>query len=40
MISVRYDSEGFSGMRISKELTVNANTTTAKTKLRIIADVR
>ncbi|MBR5253656.1 MAG: DUF1573 domain-containing protein [Bacteroidales bacterium] len=40
MISVRYDSEGSSGMRISKEVTVNANTTPAKTKLRIIADVR
>lgn len=39
-ISVKYDSEGSSGMRISKEVTVNANTTPAKTKLRIIADVR
>lgn len=39
-ISVKYDSEGSSGMRISKEITVNANTTPAKTKLRIIADVR
>lgn len=38
-ISVKYDSEGSSGMRISKEVTVNANTTPAKTKLRIIADV-
>ena len=39
-ISVKYDSEGSSGMRISKEVTVNANTTPAKTKLKIIADVR
>jgi hypothetical protein len=39
-ISVKYDSEGASGMRISKEVTVNANTTPAKTKLKIIADVR
>lgn len=39
-ISVKYDSEGSSGMRISKDVTVNANTTPAKTKLRIIADVR
>ncbi len=39
-ISVKYDSEGSSGMRISKEVIVNANTTPAKTKLRIIADVR
>lgn len=40
MISVKYDSEGSAGMRISKEVTVNANTTPAKTKLKIIADVR
>ena len=40
MISVKYDSEGSVGMRISKEVTVNANTTPAKTKLKIIADVR
>lgn len=40
IISVRYDSEGSSGMRITKEITVNANTTPAKTKLKIIADVR
>lgn len=40
IISVKYDSEGSSGMRISKEVTVNANTTPAKTKLKIIADVR
>jgi hypothetical protein len=40
MISVRYDSEGSSGMRITKEITVNANTTPAKTKLKIMADVR
>lgn len=39
-ISVKYDSEGASGMRITKDVTVNANTTPAKTKLRIIADVR
>lgn len=39
-ISVKYDSEGSSGMRITKNVTVNANTTPAKTKLRIIADVR
>lgn len=39
-ISVKYDSEGSSGMRITKDVTVNANTTPAKTKLRIIADVR
>lgn len=39
-ISVKYDSEGSSGMRITKEVTVNANTTPAKTKLKIIADVR
>ena len=40
MISVKYDSEGSAGMRISKEVTVNANTTPAKTKLKIVADVR
>lgn len=40
MISVKYDSEGSVGMRISKEVTVNANTTPAKTKLKIVADVR
>lgn len=39
-ISVKYDSEGASGMRITKDVIVNANTTPAKTKLRIIADVR
>lgn len=39
-ISVKYDSQGSSGMRISKEVIVNANTTPAKTRLKIMADVR
>ena len=39
MISVSYDSDGASGMRITKQVTVNANTKPAKTNLRIIADV-
>ena len=39
MISVSYDSDGSSGMRITKQVTVNSNTKPAKTNLRIIADV-
>ncbi len=39
MISVTYDSDGATGMRITKQVTVNANTKPAKTNLRIIADV-
>ena len=39
MISVTYDSDGANGMRITKQVTVNANTKPAKTNLRIIADV-
>lgn len=38
-ISLTYDSDGASGMRISKEVVVLANTEPSKTKLRIVADV-
>lgn len=38
-ITVRYDSDGSSGIRITKEVSVLANTTPATTKLRIAADV-
>lgn len=39
MISVTYDSDGANGMRITKQVTVNANTKPAQTQLRIVADV-
>lgn len=39
MISVTYDSDGANGMRITKQVTVSANTKPAKTQLRIVADV-
>lgn len=39
MISVTYDSDGANGMRITKQVTVCANTKPAKTQLRIVADV-
>ncbi len=39
MISVTYDSDGANGMRIAKQVTVNANTKPAKTQLKIMADV-
>ncbi len=39
MISVTYDSDGANGMRITKQVTVNANTKPAKTQLRIEAEV-
>lgn len=38
-ITVRYDSEGSSGIRIMKEISVLANTTPSTTRLRITADV-
>jgi hypothetical protein len=39
MITVTYDSKGFSGERIVKEVSVVANTDPAVTKLRILAAV-
>ncbi len=38
-VTVRYDSDGSSGIRIMKEISVLANTTPSTTKLRITADV-
>ncbi|MCK9163035.1 MAG: DUF1573 domain-containing protein [Bacteroidales bacterium] len=38
-ITVRYDSEGSAGIRISKEVSVLSNTSPATTTLRIAADV-
>lgn len=38
-ITVRYDSEGSAGIRITKEISVLANTSPSTTKLRIAADV-
>ena len=38
-ITVRYDSDGSAGIRITKEVSVLSNTSPATTKLRISADV-
>ncbi|MDR0789972.1 MAG: DUF1573 domain-containing protein [Bacteroidales bacterium] len=39
MITVTYDSKGYSGKRITKEVTVISNTDPSTTKLHIFADV-
>ncbi|MFA7081429.1 MAG: DUF1573 domain-containing protein [Bacteroidales bacterium] len=38
-VTVRYDSDGSAGIRITKEISVLSNTSPATTKLRIAADV-
>jgi hypothetical protein len=39
MISITYDSKGYSGKRITKVISVMANTEPSITKLHIYADV-